>query len=221
MAAAGRHAQGAQRRDQPSPSRVSERKVVDRRRKDVRHLLGDQVLGRRHADVDRLGEAADRRARLFAERRVRLVADDELVGGTRKRVDVAREPGIGLDRQRVLLQRLLALEDGWTQPAAVALRRQVAVELVDQQPPVREDEHAHRPGGLDEAGRGDRLAGGGGVAEAVSAHGADVVIDAELLALLARGAGFNFDVLLELFLVLLDPGLGQVGVGRAVAVLGL
>ena len=39
-----------------------------------------------------------------------------------------------------------------------------------------EDEDAHRPGGLDEAGGGDRLAGGGRVAEAVAADGARVVL---------------------------------------------
>ena len=74
-----RHAQAAQRRDQPAARRVRERQVVDRRREDVGDLLRDQLLGRGHADVDRLAEAADRRAGLLAERRVRLVADHELV----------------------------------------------------------------------------------------------------------------------------------------------
>ncbi len=75
----GGHAQAAQRRDQPAAGRVGEREVVDRRREDVRDLLRDQLLGRRHADVDRLREAADRRARLLTERRVGLVADHELI----------------------------------------------------------------------------------------------------------------------------------------------
>src|SRR3546814_17679681 len=41
-------------------------------------LLRDQLLGRRHADVERFGEAPDRVRSLLAERRVRLVAADEL-----------------------------------------------------------------------------------------------------------------------------------------------
>ena len=74
-----RHAQVAQRRDEAAPRGVGERQVVDRRGKDVRDLLGDQLLGRGHADVDRLGERADRGARLLAEGGMRLVGDDELV----------------------------------------------------------------------------------------------------------------------------------------------
>src|ERR1700761_8369236 len=48
-------------------------------REDVGDLLRDQLLRRGHADVDRLVQAADRGRRLLAERRVRLVADHELV----------------------------------------------------------------------------------------------------------------------------------------------
>ena len=97
----GRDTQAAQRRDQPAARRVDEREVVDRGREDVRDLLRDQLLGRRHPDVDGLGEAADRGARLLAERGVRLVADDELVRLAVQVADVAREPGVGLDRDRV------------------------------------------------------------------------------------------------------------------------
>ena len=74
-----RHPQAAQRGDQPAPRCVGERQVVDRRREDVGNLLRDQLLGRGHADVDRLVELADRRRGLLAERGVRLVADHELV----------------------------------------------------------------------------------------------------------------------------------------------
>ena len=56
-----RHAQAAQRRDQPAARGVGQRQVVHRGREDVRDLLRDQLLGRRHPDVDRLREAADRR----------------------------------------------------------------------------------------------------------------------------------------------------------------
>ena len=73
------HAQVPERRDQATASRIGERQVVDRGREDVGHLLRDQLLGGRHADVDRLGERADRGRRLLAERRVRLVADHQLV----------------------------------------------------------------------------------------------------------------------------------------------
>ena len=96
-----RDAQAAERGDQPAARGVGERKVVDRGGEDVGDLLRDQLLGRRHADVDRLAQAADRRGGLLAERRVRLVADHELVGRARDLVDVAGEPGVGLDRDRV------------------------------------------------------------------------------------------------------------------------
>ena len=52
--------------------------------------------------------------------------------------------------------------------AAVALLGQVARELVHEQPPVREDQHAGRAGRLDEAGRRDGLAGRGRMLEAVA-----------------------------------------------------
>ena len=74
-----RHAETAERRDEPAPRGVAERQVVDRGREDVRDLLRDELLGRGHADEERLREGADRGARLLAERRVRLVADDEVV----------------------------------------------------------------------------------------------------------------------------------------------
>ena len=75
-----RDAQAAKRRDQAAPRRVGQRQIVDRGGEDVRDLLRDQLLGRGHADVDRLAEAADRAGGLLAERGVRLVADHELVG---------------------------------------------------------------------------------------------------------------------------------------------
>ena len=119
-----RHAQAAQRCDQPAPRGVRERQVVDRGREDVGDLLRDQLLGRGHADVDRLAEAADRRRGLLAERRVRLVADHELVRRARDLVDVAREPRVGLDRDRVLPQRRrCALEDRVAEAVGVAARR--------------------------------------------------------------------------------------------------
>ena len=55
-----RNAQAAKRRDQPAARGVGERQVVDGGGEDVGDLLRDQLLGRGHADVDRLVEAADR-----------------------------------------------------------------------------------------------------------------------------------------------------------------
>ena len=95
-----RHAQVAQRRDEPAARGVLQRQVVDRGGEDVGDLLRDQLLGRRHADVDGLRERADRGGGLLPERRVRLVADDELVRVAVDRVDVAREPRVRLDRER-------------------------------------------------------------------------------------------------------------------------
>ena len=181
--------------------------VVDRGREDVRDLLGDQLLGRRHADVDRLGQPPDGGARLVAERGVRLVADDQLVRLARERVDVAREPRVRLNRDRVLAERLAVAQDGVVQALAVALRGQVGRELVHEQAPVREDEDAHRPGGLDEAGGGDRLPGGRRVAEAEAPDSAGVVSRGELVDFLALALGFDLlilrdDLLLEVLLFL-------------------
>src|SRR5438046_1286667 len=85
---------------------VSARRT-DRGRQYIRYLLRDQLLGRGHADIDRLRERADRLARLLAQSRVRLVADHELVRLARKRVLVTREPRVGLNRQRVAAERRL------------------------------------------------------------------------------------------------------------------
>ena len=164
-----RHPEAAQRRDQAAAGGVGERQVVDRGREHVRDLLRDQLLRRRHADVDRLAERPDRGARLLAERRVRLVADHELVRAARDLGRVAREPGVGLDRDRVVAQRLHAGVDRVGEAVGVALGREVARELGDEQAPVGEDQDAEVSRRLDEPGRGDRLAGRRRVAEAVAA----------------------------------------------------
>ena len=173
----GRHAQVAQRRNQPAPRSVGERQVVDRRGEDVRHLFRDQLLGRRHADVDRLGERSDRRARLLPESRVRLVGDHELVRVARQRADVTCEPRVRLDRQRIAAQRLLAALDRRREPFAVPLRLQLPVELGDEQPAVRQDQDAERACGLDETGRSDRLARGGRVPEAVAPFRTGILLE--------------------------------------------
>ena len=201
----GAHAERAQGRDQAAPGGVSERQVVHRGREDVRDLLGDQLLRRRHPDEDGLREAADGRARLVPERRVRFVADDELIGAARDRADVAGEPGIRLDGDRVAAQRLPSREDGLVEPVAVSLRREIARELVHEQPPVGEDEDSHRARGLDEPRRGDRLSGGGRMAEAEAADGPGIVGRGRLSVV-----GFAGELVLELLLVLLDS-LGELG----------
>src|SRR5205085_12054360 len=89
-------------------------------------------------------------------------------------VHVAREPGVGLDRERVANGRRLPALDRVGEPVAVALGAQVALELGDEEAPVREDQDAERPRRVDEASGGDRLAGGGRVPEAVAAGGAGV-----------------------------------------------
>ncbi len=169
-----RDAHAAERRDQAAPGRVAEREVVDRGGEDVRDLLRDQLLRRGHADEERLVECADRPARLLAERRVRLVAEHEVVRLAVELRPVAREPGVGLDRDRVVARRALALEDRLGEPVAVALRGQVARELGDEQPAVREDEDAESARGFDESRGCDGLPGSGRVPEAVAAHGSRV-----------------------------------------------
>ena len=172
-----RHAQAAERRDQAAAGSVLERQVVDGRREDVGHLLGDQLLRRRHADVDGVGEAANRRGRLLAEGGVRLVGDDQVVRLVVEVTDMAGEPRVRLNRDRVRNRRLLAGKDLGREPVAVALRGQLADELADEQPAVREDEDAGSAGRLDETCCGDRLAGGRRVTEAVAAYRARVLTD--------------------------------------------
>src|SRR6185436_16498140 len=118
---------------------------------------------RRHTDEHRAGPRADRARRLLAQRRVRLVADDDRV-----RVgDVARvadEPLVGLDRHGAVRPGLVA-EQRRGDARRVAAVTQLAVELVDQVAAVGEDQDAAGPRRLDEADRGDRLAGAGRVLE--------------------------------------------------------
>ncbi len=125
----GRHAQRAERSDQPAPGCVGERQIVHGGGEDVGDLLCDQLLGRGHPDVQRLVEGADRRARLLPERRVGLVAEDEVVHVRRELAAVPREPGVRLDRDRVFARGACALEHCVGEAVAVALGGEIALEL--------------------------------------------------------------------------------------------
>ena len=207
-----RDAEIPQRRDQPASRGVAERQVVDGRGKDVGDLLRDQLLGRGHPDIDRLRERANRRARLLAQCRVRLVADHELVRVVRERADVAREPRVRLDRERVAADRLLPFRDRGRDAVAVALCLQLAVELRDEQPAMREDEDSQRACRLDEPGGRDRLAGRGRVAEAVAALGSGILLRRECTVRLLVLRPLELE-LLVLFLLHLDEGAVAVSVG--------
>ena len=130
---------------------------------------------------------------------MRLVADDELVGVARDLVDVPCEPRVGLDRDRVRRpRRRVAREHRVVEAVAVAVLGQVATELVDEQAAVREDQDALGARRLDEAGRSDRLAGCGRVAEAVAADRAGIDFDRQRL----DDVLVKLDVRIELELVL-------------------
>ena len=149
-------------------------------------MAGDQRARRGHADEDRAGPGADRRRGLLAERGVRLVADDDRVGvGDLARV--ADEPLVGLDRDRAGAGLSLSAEQRGRDALRVAAVAQLAVELVDEVAAVGEDQDAAGARGLDEAERGDRLAGAGGVLEPEALGGVGVldVLD-DLVVVLGR-----------------------------------
>ena len=146
QARAGLDAQRTQRRDDAAPHGVGQREVRHLGGEHVADVLLQQLVGGRHADVDRAAEAPDRRGRALAEGGVGLVADDHAVG---VRVDVGRvldEPGVRLDRDRGLPRETLALLDRADQARAVPLLLEVAHELIDEQAAVGQDEHARRCG---------------------------------------------------------------------------
>ncbi len=165
---AGTYPQAAERRDDAAAHGVGEREVGDLGGEDVADVLLQQLVGRRHPDVRRLREAPDARARALAERRVGLVAQHD---GVRVRVEVLvvlDEPRVRLDRHRRRLGDAPAAVDRGPQARAVPLLAQVALELVDEQPAMRQDQHAGRAAGIDEAGGGHGLARRGRMLEAVA-----------------------------------------------------
>ena len=148
---AGRDPHAAQRRDHAAARGLREVEARRLGREEVGDVAGDQRAGGGHADEDRAEPLADRGARLLAERGVGLVADDDRVGVG----DVARvadEPLVGLDRDRAVRARLLAvLEQRRADALLVAAVVQLAVELVDEVAAVGEDQDAAGARGLDEA----------------------------------------------------------------------
>src|SRR5205807_7581190 len=92
--------------------------------------------------------------------------------------------------------RLLAALDRVAEALAVAFLAQVALELGDEQPTVREDQDAERARGVDEPRCGDRLARGGRMPEAVAANRAGVGACDGLVGLLLRGELVRLFVLL-------------------------
>src|SRR5581483_5993842 len=129
------------------------------------------------------GPGADRGARLLAQRRVGLVADDDRVGA-RDGAGVAHEPLVGLDRDRAV-GPVLPLEQRRRDALLVAAVAQLAEELVDEVAAVGQDQDAAGARGLDEAERGDGLAGPGRVLEPEALGGVGVLgLLAELLLVL-------------------------------------
>ena len=120
-----------------------------------------------------LGPVADAGAGLLAERRVGLVADHDRVG-VGDAAGVAHEPLVGLDRDRAV-GMVGAVEQRRREPLLVAAVGDLADELVDEVAAVGEDQDAAGARGLDEADRGDRLAGAGGVLEPEAAVGAGIL----------------------------------------------
>ncbi len=116
---------------------------------------------------------ADAGARFLAERGVRLVADHDRVGVGDLLV-VADEPLVGLDRHRAV-GVVAAVEQRRAQPLLVAAIGDLADELVDEVAAMGEDQDAAGARGVDEADRGDGLAGAGGVLEPEAARGAGVL----------------------------------------------
>ncbi len=163
----------AQRRDHPAAGGLGEVEARGLRREEIGDVAGDQRARRGHADEHRPGPGADRGGRLLAQRGVRLVADDDRVGvGDLARV--ADEPLVGLDGHRAVA-RVLVAEQRRRDPLGVAAVAQLAVELVDEVAAVGEDQDAAGPRRLDEAERGDGLAGAGGVLEPEALGGVGVV----------------------------------------------
>ena len=132
--------------------------------------------------------AADRGGCLLTQRGVRLVADHDRVR-VGDASGVADEPLVGLDRDRAI-GSVLAVEQGPVNPVAIAAVAELAMELVDEVAAVGEDQDAAGARSLDEAERGNGLAGAGRMLEP------EALVGVGILRLLLG------DVRIEVFLVL-------------------
>ena len=189
----------AQRRDDAAAGGLREIEARGLRREEVGDVAGDQRAGRGHADEDRAGPGADRGARLLAERGVRLVADDDRVG-VGDPPGVAHEPLVGLDGHRAVgAVGALAVEQRGRAPFGVAAVLQLVDELIDEVAAVGEDQDAAGAGRLDEAHRGDGLAGARRVLEPEALVGVGVVERLLVDVLVGLGAR-RLEVLERLFL---------------------
>ena len=159
----GRDADAAQRRDHAAARGLGEVEARGLGREEVGDVAGDQRAGRGHADEDRPGQLADAGAGLLAERGVRLVADHDRVG-VGDAVGVADEPLVGLDGDRAV-GVVRAVQQRRREAVLVAAVGDLADELVDEVAAVGEDQDPAGARGLDEAERGDGLAGAGRVLE--------------------------------------------------------
>ena len=199
-ARARRDPHAAQRRDHAAPRGLREVEARGLGREEVGDVAGDQRARRGHADEDRAAPGADRGGGLLAQRRVRLVADDDRVGvGDLARV--ADEPLVGLDGHRAVAGVLVA-EQRRRDPLRVAAVAQLAVELVDQVAAVGQDQDAAGARRLDEAERGDRLARAGGVLEPEALGRVGILgLLVELGVVVVVGVGAPVERLLRLVLV--------------------
>ena len=157
----------------PAARRLGEVEARGLGREEVGDVAGDQRAGRGHADEDRARPGADAGAGLLAQRGVGLVADHDRVG-VGDPLRVAHEPLVGLDGDRPV-GVVAAVEQRRPQPLLVAAVGDLADELVDEVAAVGEDQDAAGARGLDEADRGDGLAGAGRVLEPEAPLGAGVL----------------------------------------------
>ena len=172
---ARRYAHSTERGDNTRQDGLAKREVCNLGWEDVADVLLQQLVGGGHADIGRRVEASNRGRGAIAERRVCLVAENHAIDVAAEAISVLDKPRVGLDRDRRHQRRLGSAEHGVLEAMRVALLLEVALELVDQETAMGEDQNAGDLGGIDKSSSGDGLAGRGRVFEAVAANGARVV----------------------------------------------
>ena len=172
---ARRHAHSTERGDDTRQHGLAEREVCNLGWEDIADVLLQQLVGGGHADIGRRIEPSNCGRGAITKRRMSLVAEDHAIDVAVEAIGILDKPRIGLDRDRRHQRRLGSAEHGVLEAMRVALLLEVALELVDQETAMGEDQDAGDLGGIDEGSGGDGLAGGGRVLEAVAANGARVV----------------------------------------------